>query len=149
MPYEPYSMNQQQRESAYFNVWSTALCSVGMLVSNFVPIGPLEGFFALLVGTWFLTFALYKWFDDYFMALVKIGATWAIAVLGVWMVAQGLLTMFEGFYGIGYTAAGAELAEDDRAFALPAKLNSAYFLASLASCAFFTGFLYNHLRGRA
>lgn len=148
MTYDPNRMDQKGREAAYGQVWVTAGLSVVMLASNFAPLGAqVEGFCGLIVGAWFLTFAFYNRFDDYFMGLVKVGAIWSLALLGLWMAVQGLVSVFEGFYGLGYTAAGAQLPPDDATFPLPDKFNSAWLLASACAAAFFAGFLYTHHRG--
>ena len=149
MPYVPNSMNQEGREAAYWQVRLVALASLVMLASNFVSLGPhVEGFAAILVSMWLLTFVFYKHFDDYFMGLVKQGAIWALAALGLWIFGQALLSIFEGFYGLGVTAAGAELSPDDATFRIPEKFNSAWLLASTCSTAFFAGFIYNHHFGK-
>ena len=145
MPYVPNSMNQEGREAAYWHVRANGVVSLVMLASNFAGLGPhVEGFAALVVSMWLLTFVFYRQFDDYFMGLVKIGAMWALAVLGLWLLAQALLTVFEGAYGLGVTAGGSRLPSDDASFTLPDKFNSAWLLASACSTAFFAGFIYNH-----
>ncbi|KLE35506.1 hypothetical protein [Aurantiacibacter luteus] len=148
MVYDPNRLDQGGREAAYWQVRAAGVMSLVMLASNFLPLGPhVEGFVGFYVGIWFVLFALYRKFDDYFMGLVHEGALWALCVLGLWLGVQGLLSICEGFYGIGYSAGGAELSADDRTFALPAQFNSAWLIGSAVACAFHAGFLYKQFRG--
>lgn len=150
MPYTPNSMDQKQRENAYWQLWLTAIASVAIVVAQFIPMWEvIPNVSAILVGVWFVTFAVYNQFDDYFMSLVKTGAVWALAALGLWLVLQGLLTVYDTGRGVGVMAAGGEFSEGKRNLAIPSPFSGAFFLAGICSTAFHAGFLFNHHRWRA
>lgn len=132
----------------YLNLWIGLLSSGFMLGAVAFGILPfLEGWAALLVSAHLMTFALANRGDDYFKALCQKGFSFAGATFALWLIVQGILTVGEGGYGVGMTAAGATPTADDVSFFLPDWLNNAYLLAAVASVAFFGGALGKHMGG--
>ena len=148
MTYDPSAPTQDEREAHYNFVWPGLAASVAMVASNFLPIGHLiEGFAAVIVGSYLGILPLADRYDDYFKSLAVRAFRWAVVVIGLWTLAQGMVGILEGFYGVGVTAAGSTLPEKDASWKAPELLNSAWLLAGLASTAFHAGFAYYYLRG--
>ena len=150
MPYKPYSQNQEQREAHFGLVWFGALLNL-MLVA-FLLLGLTsrytEGWLGFVVGTYTLL-AVFVKFDDYAKSLIFEGFRWAAAVFAIWLSAQALVGIFEGYYAGGVSAGGSMVDADDQTFLLPAAFNRAFLLGACCTLAFHAGFLFNHLRNRA
>ncbi|MDC0886913.1 hypothetical protein OAS19_03900 [Altererythrobacter sp.] len=152
MPYDPHAPTSEERDKAYAGIWIGLGANLVMLAAFAFRLGPqLEGFAGLIVGLNLTIYALSGRFDEHFKSLANFGFLCLATVIGFWLSAQGLLTVVEGAYsigeGIGATAAGATVPNDDFTIVLPAFMNSAYLLAALAGAAFHAGFLFQHLRG--
>lgn len=142
-----YPKNRKTR--AYFGVWMGLFASAVMVLANIFPLGRLvEGLVALIVGVNLPIYAFYNRFDEHFRALARNGFGWGMTVLGVWLAALGLLTIYEGAFAAGMTAGGAPTAPDDFTFRLPDWFNRAFLIAALSSLAFHLGFLKAYWRGR-
>jgi hypothetical protein len=147
MPYDPYAPTENERSGIYVTVWIGLAASVIMLLCNFGFLNPgIGGLAALIVGTHLIVFAFSNRFDEHFVALRNFGFTCAMVVIGLWLTAQGLLTVFEGSHDAGYAAAGGP-AVDGTALSLPRWFERASLVVSAASVAFYTGFSFAYLRG--
>ena len=148
MAYDPNAPTQDEREAHFGFVWVGLAASIVMVVSNSVPLGhSVEGFAAVIVGCFLGILTLPNRYDDYFVSLAVRAFRWAIVVIGFWTLAEGVVGILEGFYGLGVTAAGTTLPEKDASWAAPPLLNSAWLLAGLASTAFHAGFAWYYLKG--
>ena len=152
MPYDPYALSEDQKSRSYNMVWVGLPISLALVACNFLSLGPvgaiLEGAGPVIIGCHLVTFATYNRFDEHFRSLASFGFACGIVVIALWFLAQGLLGIFYGAYGLGHSAAGSPVDPGDIRFRLPDWFNRAFLLASLTATAFYGGFAYAWLRGR-
>lgn len=148
MPYDPYALDQKQKSRAYGMVWFGLVISIVLVASNVMPFGAhIEAASSMIVGAYLITFSTYNRFDEHFLALSRRAAVWVAVLIGFWLCVQGLMTLYEGSYDLGRSAAGSLLLEDDASWRIPAPFNRAYLLASLSALAFHSGFLFHYRVG--
>ncbi|WP_271077802.1 hypothetical protein [Aurantiacibacter sp. MUD61] len=149
MPYEPYSPTQKQREGHFVLVWLGAFISVMMLILMALGVSvKVEGFLALLAGTYMITFTVWHRYDDYFKDCAIQGARWTAVVVGIWLVIRALVSIFAMSRDFGAMVAGGEVEDISAATLLPF-MDSAMLLAALCALAFHAGFLFTQFRGRS
>lgn len=150
MAYEPNAPTREERDGHYSFVWIGLLASTGMVTTNFIPMGhAIEGFLSLIAGIYIALIGISNRFDDYFKRLAAYGFRWMAVAIALWTVAIGLLTILEGYFAGGISAAGTTLSDSDQTFLLPAKLNSGHLIAAIGALAFHCGFLCAYLRGHS
>lgn len=142
MAFDPQAPTQQDRDNSYRLIWLGLAFSLILLVGGIVPTGiMLAGLPAVFLGVYVPYFAFSKRYDEHFVTLRNHGFSWAMSLLGAWLLIQGILAILGAGHSAGYAVGvtGEETAE--HRFLLPAWFNSAHLLASLMLTAFHAGFL--------
>ena len=150
MPYDPYALDQEQKSRAYGMVWFGLVISIVLVIGNVMPLGAyIEGASGVIVGAYLIAFTTYNRFDEHFLALSRRAAIWVAVLIGSWLCVQGLMTLYEGSYDLGRSAAVSSLPADDASWRIPAPFNRAHLLASLSALAFHSGFLFHYRFGKS
>jgi len=128
MPYNPNAPTERERSNVYFAVWIGTAASLAAVAATIFPLSDrLRGFPAEFVGMELLIIALSPRFDSYFRQLRDYGAVAALAVIALWLAANGVVRVME--------------------FSPPALMTDGWFVATLAALAFHAGFLFAYVRG--
>jgi len=147
MPYDPHAPTESERSGMYISVWIGFAASVVLLSHSIGLAGrQVGGFAALVIGAHLVVLTVGSRFDEHFVALRNFGFACAMSVIGLWLAARGLVTVFEVSHDAGQALAEGVRGTADAA-AVPRWLSQAEPMVSLAGIAFYIGFAAAYWRG--